>query len=104
MQGVERQGLPRTGGQFSGDVRFRLSVRDKGSNFGNRVVPVTAHAAFDKASEYFKIKLRHVPVDPISLKVDVAAVSRLINGNTIMVNAPPFPPPANPPRDRPFQF
>jgi glutamate/tyrosine decarboxylase-like PLP-dependent enzyme len=46
---------------------------------------VTAHAAFDKAAEYFKIKLRHVPVDSNSLKVDVAAVSRLINRNTIMV-------------------
>jgi len=51
-----------------------------------RIVPVTAHAAFDKAAEYFKIKLRHAPIDPVSLKVDVHAVSRLINRNTVMVN------------------
>jgi len=51
-----------------------------------RVVPITAHAAFDKAAEYFKIKLRHAPIDPVTLKVDVHAVSRLINRNTIMVS------------------
>jgi hypothetical protein len=53
-----------------------------------RVIPLTAHAAFDKAAEYFKIKLRHAPIDPVSLKVDVHAVSRLINRNTIMVQPP----------------
>lgn len=51
----------------------------------NRIAPVTAHAAFDKAAEYFKIKLRHAPIDPVSLKVDIYAVSRLINRNTILV-------------------
>jgi sphinganine-1-phosphate aldolase len=50
-----------------------------------RVVPVTAHAAFDKAAEYFKIKLRHAPIDPVSLKVDIHALSRLINRNTVLV-------------------
>lgn len=50
-----------------------------------RIAPLTAHAAFDKAAEYFKIKLRHAPIDPVSLKVDVHAVSRLINRNTVMV-------------------
>lgn len=53
-----------------------------------RIVPVTAHAAFDKAAEYFKIKLRHAPIDPVSLKVDVHKVSRLINRNTVMVKDP----------------
>jgi len=53
-----------------------------------RIVPVTGHAAFDKAAEYFKIKLRHAPIDPVSLKVDVHALSRLINRNTIMVVSP----------------
>ena len=52
----------------------------------HRVVPVTAHAAFDKAAEYFKIKLRHAPIDPVSLKVDIHAVSRLINRNTVLVS------------------
>jgi len=60
------------------------------SNYAkNRVVPVTAHAAFDKAADSFKIKLRHASIDPKSLKVDVGAVSRLINRNTIMVTYPP---------------
>ena len=55
-------------------------------SLNSRVAPVTAHAAFDKAAEYFKIKLRHAPIDPVSLKVDIHAVSRLINRNTIMVS------------------
>jgi sphinganine-1-phosphate aldolase len=56
------------------------------SIFSNyRVVPTSAHAAFDKAAEYFKIKLRHAPIDPLTMKVDVYAVSRLINQNTVMV-------------------
>jgi sphinganine-1-phosphate aldolase len=54
-----------------------------------RVVPLTAHAAFDKAAEYFKIKLRHAPIDPVSLKVDIHALSRLINRNTILVRLAP---------------
>jgi hypothetical protein len=53
-----------------------------------RIVPTTAHAAFDKAAEYFKIKLHHAPIDPISLKVDIHSVSRLINSNTILVTSP----------------
>jgi len=27
------------------------------------IVPVTAHAAFEKAAEYFKIKIKRIPVD-----------------------------------------
>lgn len=52
-----------------------------------RVIPISAHAAFDKAGEYFKIKVRHIPVDPISRKVNLKRVSRAINSNTIMVNS-----------------
>jgi hypothetical protein len=53
-----------------------------------RIVPVTAHAAFNKAAEYLKIKLHYAPIDPVSLKVDVHSVSRLINRNTVMVKSP----------------
>ena len=53
-----------------------------------RIIPVTAHAAFNKAAEYLKIKLHYAPIDPVSLKVDVHSVSRLINRNTVMVKSP----------------
>jgi len=56
------------------------------------IVPVTGHAAFDKAASYFKIKLVHAPLGP-DFKVDVSAVRKLINRNTILIvgSAPGFP-------------
>jgi len=57
----------------------------KGIKQPEMVIPVTAHAAFDKASDYFGIKLLHAPVDPKTGKVNVRAVRRLVNSNTILV-------------------
>jgi glutamate/tyrosine decarboxylase-like PLP-dependent enzyme len=56
------------------------------------VVPVTAHAAFNKAAQYFNIKLKQVPIGK-DFKVDVKAVKRAINSNTIVIvgSAPTFP-------------
>lgn len=48
-------------------------------------MPDTIHAAFMKAASYFNIKLVTVPVDPITLKVDLKRVSRAITKNTVMV-------------------
>lgn len=47
------------------------------------ICPVTAHAAFDKACNYFGIKLVHVPVDPVTFRADVKAMTAKINKNTI---------------------
>nr|XP_031859585.1 uncharacterized protein CI109_005047 [Kwoniella shandongensis]KAA5526657.1 hypothetical protein CI109_005047 [Kwoniella shandongensis] len=57
------------------------------------VVPSSAHAAFWKASEYFKIKLHVIPIDQKTRKANVKAVKRAINPNTIMIvgSAPNFP-------------
>jgi sphinganine-1-phosphate aldolase len=38
-----------------------------------------------KAASYFNIKLVTVPVDPVTLKVDIKKVSKAITKNTIMV-------------------
>jgi glutamate/tyrosine decarboxylase-like PLP-dependent enzyme len=46
------------------------------------VVPVSAHAAFHKAAQYFNLKLQLVPVDE-QFCVDVAAVEAAVNDNTI---------------------
>jgi glutamate/tyrosine decarboxylase-like PLP-dependent enzyme len=56
------------------------------------VVPVTAHAAFDKASQYFNIKTVHIPVDQ-AFRADVSAARRAVNRNTIVIvgSAPSFP-------------
>lgn len=40
------------------------------------VVPVSAHAAFDKAAEYLKIKIHTIPVDPETRKVDISRLKR----------------------------
>jgi len=50
-----------------------------------RIIPISAHAAFDKASMYFGIKLHKIPVDSETRKVDIGRVKRAINKNTIML-------------------
>ncbi|XP_013103384.1 sphingosine-1-phosphate lyase [Stomoxys calcitrans] len=65
----------------------------KGITRPNMVVPRTIHAAFDKAGQYFKIHVRYVDVDPVTLEVDLKAMKRAINSNTILLggSAPNFP-------------
>jgi len=57
----------------------------KGIQYPEIVKPTSAHAAFDKACHYFGIKLVEVPVDPVTFKVDIAAVRRATNRNTICI-------------------
>jgi glutamate/tyrosine decarboxylase-like PLP-dependent enzyme len=56
------------------------------------VIPVTAHAAFDKAAQYFNIRPVRVPVGP-DCRADVAAARRAVTANTIVLvgSAPSFP-------------
>lgn len=59
----------------------------------SRIIPDTAHAAFYKASEYFKIKLHRVACPAPEYKGDIRAIRRLINPNTVLLvgSAPNFP-------------
>ena len=56
------------------------------------VVPKTVHAAFDKAAQYFNLKIVHVPVKK-DFTADVKAMKKAINRNTIAMvgSAPSFP-------------
>jgi len=56
------------------------------------IIPVTAHAAFDKAANYFGIKIIHVPITK-EFVVDVKAIEAAITKNTIMIvgSAPEYP-------------
>ena len=56
------------------------------------IVPMTAHAAFDKAAQYFGIRIEHVPIGP-DWRADVAATEKAITKNTVVIvgSAPPFP-------------
>jgi glutamate/tyrosine decarboxylase-like PLP-dependent enzyme len=57
---------------------------ERGVERPNMVVPVTAHAAFDKASQYFGIEQRKVPLTT-ELRADVGAARDLIDDQTVVV-------------------
>lgn len=48
---------------------YRDLAMSKGIKKPEIVCPITAHAAFDKAANFFRMKIRHVPVDPKTKKV-----------------------------------
>ena len=56
------------------------------------IVPISAHAAFDKAAQYFGIKIIHIPTGP-DWQADVAATEAAITDNTVVMvgSAPSFP-------------
>ncbi len=56
------------------------------------IVPSTAHAAFDKAAQYFNIKIVRVPADH-SFRADVEKTRKAVTKNTIVIvgSAPSFP-------------
>lgn len=56
------------------------------------VLPVTAHVAWFKASEYFDVKVRLLPLDR-HLRADVGKLRGLLNRNTVMIlgSAPEYP-------------
>ena len=64
----------------------------KGITKPEMILPVTAHAAFDKASQYFHIKPLHIPFDA-NYRADVKAAQKAITSNTIVIvgSAPSFP-------------
>ncbi|EZF30113.1 Sphinganine-1-phosphate aldolase [Trichophyton interdigitale] len=57
------------------------------------IIPETAHAAFTKACKYFGIKPHYVACPAPDYIVDISAVRRLINPNTVLLvgSAPNFP-------------
>jgi sphinganine-1-phosphate aldolase len=65
---------------------------ERGIRRPEMIVPVTAHAAFDKAAQYFKIKIIKVPVDE-NFRASVQVVRKAISRRTIVIvgSAPTFP-------------
>ena len=53
----------------------------------HRIIAESAHSAYDKAAQYFNIKLRRVPVNK-EFQADVKAIRQHINRNTILVYMP----------------
>ncbi|XP_060969263.1 sphingosine-1-phosphate lyase [Cannabis sativa] len=64
----------------------------KGISSPEMIIPESAHSAYDKAAQYFNIKLWRVPVNK-EFQADVKAIKRYINRNTVLIvgSAPGFP-------------
>lgn len=101
MLGAEHASEPVAGVITSGGTEsillamktYRDWAREKrGITAPEMVVPSSAHAAFDKASDYFDIAKVTVPVDG-DLRADVEATRQAITPNTVVVAAssPSFP-------------
>ncbi|KAH7090683.1 pyridoxal phosphate-dependent transferase [Paraphoma chrysanthemicola] len=69
------------------------AYKERGVTEPEMILPETAHTAFRKAGEYFKIKVHLVACNAPSYKVHLPSVSRLVNPNTILLvgSAPNFP-------------
>jgi glutamate/tyrosine decarboxylase-like PLP-dependent enzyme len=65
---------------------------EKGITEPEMIVPITAHAAFDKASQYFNIKQVKIPFIG-DYTADISALRSAINNNTVVIagSAPSFP-------------
>ncbi|MDX6527609.1 MAG: sphinganine-phosphate aldolase [Gaiellales bacterium] len=87
--GGQPVGLVTSGG--SGSILHAvLSYREhasqtRGIDRPNFVKPETGHPAFDKASHLLGVELRRAPIDPKTTQVDVDAMSKLIDKNTIAI-------------------
>jgi len=49
------------------------------------ILPSSAHPAFDKGADYFKVKTVRVPVDSETHRADVKAMEKALTDNTIMM-------------------
>lgn len=69
------------------------AFHERGITEPEMILPETAHTAFHKAAQYFKIKLHLVDCPAPNYQVDTARVKRLINSNTVLLvgSAPNFP-------------
>lgn len=66
--------------------------QERGITQPEMILPVTAHPAFDKAAQYFKINQKKIPITAEGI-ADVRAVRKAITKNTIVIigSAPSFP-------------
>jgi sphinganine-1-phosphate aldolase len=65
---------------------------EKGITEPEIIAPVTAHAAFVKAAQYFRMKIHRTPIRD-DFRADVDAMKEAITENTVVLvgSAPPFP-------------
>lgn len=94
--GTDSCGTMTTGGTESIMMAMRAYRQlgyQKGIQFPEIILAASAHCAFNKAADYFRMKLTHVPVDPVTRMVDIRAMRRAISSSTVVLvaSAPHFP-------------
>jgi len=72
---------------------YREEGKKKGILYPEVIIPITAHAAFWKAANYFGMTLRELEVNDTDFKVDPKEVEKLVNKNTVAIvgSAPNYP-------------
>jgi sphinganine-1-phosphate aldolase len=67
---------------------YRDWARDvKGILHPEILVPITAHAAFDKAAQFLDIRIKKVPINEETCTVDLKAMRKMITKKTCMVKS-----------------
>lgn len=61
------------------------ALEEKGITKPEIIAPVSVHAAFEKAADYFRMKLILVPVEEKSRKCNLKAMRKAITRNTVLV-------------------
>ncbi|CAL8106418.1 unnamed protein product [Orchesella dallaii] len=69
------------------------AMTERGILYPEIIVPVTGHAAFDKAAHILNLRIKHVPIDEDTCTVNVKKMKSMITRSTIMLvgSAPAFP-------------
>ena len=72
---------------------YREMGYERGIKFPEIICSTATHPAFAKAAHLFRLKMTRISCDPLTRKVNLKAVSRAINCNTVVLvaNAPHFP-------------
>ena len=89
-------GMTTNGGTMS-IITAMFAYVERGKKMGIKnpelIVPISAHAAFDKACRMFNIKCIKIPLDQKTYQIDLNLVKKNINKNTICIvgSFPNFP-------------
>ena len=94
--GKEARGTMTSGGTESILMAMRVYREigyERGIEHPEIICPLSVHCAFNKAADYYRMKLTQIPVDPRTRKVNMKAMAKAISRNTVVLvgSAPQYP-------------
>lgn len=94
--GKEARGTMTSGGTESILMAMRVYREigyERGIEYPEIICPISVHCAFNKAADYYRMKITQIPVDPRTRKVNLKAMAKAISHNTVVLvgSAPQFP-------------